>query len=245
MGEFMSTKESWSEHSLETFKKADHYHVELYKGPWTTSNEFFSRRLKVPHPVDGVGDDRVIVSPADCTYKSEMVPITKNSEINVKGMLWSIEELLSGSEYLADYPFAEGKFVHAFLNTYDYHRQHAPISGKVREAKIISGQCYLQVIVEEDPSGGAPRLRPVRPIPPPSDPDNFKDLNAPDATGYHPSGGASPPSDPGKFKDLNAPDVTGYQFLQCRGVIVIENDNLGRVAVANWGGAGVLSEHKS
>ena len=36
--------------------------------------------------------------------------------------------------------------MHSFLNTFDYYRQHAPVGGKVVEAKVISGLCYLQVI---------------------------------------------------------------------------------------------------
>lgn len=39
--------------------------------------------------------------------------------------------------------------MHSFLNTFDYHRQHAPVSGRVVEAKVIPGLCYLQVKAEE------------------------------------------------------------------------------------------------
>ncbi|KAF8421815.1 phosphatidylserine decarboxylase-domain-containing protein [Tirmania nivea] len=215
MGEFLSTTDSWPPGSLETFENAKKYNVDLYQGPWTTFNDFFSRHLKTPHKVDGVGNDKVIVSPADCTYKTAMVPVDQNGDINVKGMLWNISELLSGSAYLKGSEFTGGKFVHAFLNTYDYHRQHAPVAGRVVEAKPIQGQCYLQVIEKVDPDTGIPRLMPVRPIPPPAEPNNFKDLEAPDAT--------------------------GYQFLQSRGIILIENDNLGLVAVLPVGMAQVSS----
>ena len=144
-----------------------------------------------------------------------MVPVDKNSDINVKGMLWNIDELLSDSGYLQGGEFAGGLFVHAFLNTYDYHRQHAPCSGIVREALVVNAQCYLQVIQETDPEGGAPRLRPVRPIPPPGSAD--------------------------EFKSLDAPDATGYQFLQSRGIIILENEHLGLVGVLPVGMAQVSS----
>lgn len=216
IGRFMSKTESWPEGSLKTFEDAKNYHVERYKGPWTTFNEFFSRHLKVPNHIDGPSDVRVIVSPADCTYSTGMVPVEGNSEINVKGLLWNIEQLLTGSVYLKRSDFVGGKFVHAFLNTFDYHRQHAPCSGQIMEANVIAGQCYLQV-VEDAPldNKSPPRLRPVRPMPPPSDPDS--DL-APTAV-----------------------DGTGYQFLQCRGIFVIKNEHLGLVAVLPVGMAQVSS----
>lgn len=212
MGKFMDTKESWSQEALESFKHAKNYHVEWYQGPWTTFNEFFSRHLKEKRHVDGQGDDRVVVSPADCTYATPFVPVNEKSDINVKGMLWNIDELLHDSDVLKGGEFACGSFVHAYLAPFDYHRQHAPVSGRVREAKVVQGQCYLQVDIEAaTPGGGAPRLRPVRPIPLPGD------------------------------VEPTAEDSTGYQFLQTRGIIVIENDNLGLVACLPIGMAQVSS----
>lgn len=211
MGEFLSTPASWPPGAEDNFRNAKGYNVDWYKGPWTTFNDFFRRHLKEPRSIDGApGDDRVIVSAADSTYKSPLVDVDKNSDINVKGLLWNIDELLSAAAHICPPgTFAGGKFIHSYLAPYDYHRQHAPVAGIVREAKVVQGQCYLQVDLDEEPAeGGAPRLRPVRPIPPP--------------------GEKKPTSD--EVDELDAPDVTGYQFLQSRGVLVIENENLGFVA---------------
>lgn len=41
--------------------------------------------------------------------------------------------------------FKNGIFMHAFLNTTDYHRLHAPVGGKVLESRVIQGQAYLEV----------------------------------------------------------------------------------------------------
>ena len=51
--------------------------------------------------------------------------------------------LLQDSVHTAD--FEGGLFCHSFLNTYDYHRLHTPVAGKVLEAKFIPGQVYLEV----------------------------------------------------------------------------------------------------
>lgn len=54
--------------------------------------------------------------------------------------------------------------MHAFLNTNDYHRQHAPVGGTVLEARVIPGEVYLEVVAEpvpDDPNG-MHRLKPLR-----------------------------------------------------------------------------------
>ena len=72
-----------------------------------------------------------------------------DSGVTIKGLHWSIEELLAGSPY--QHRFANGLFTHAFLSPSDYHRQHAPVDGVVVEARVIPGQTYLQVVVETLP----------------------------------------------------------------------------------------------
>lgn len=43
--------------------------------------------------------------------------------------------------------FTEASKSHPFrINTHDYHRQHAPISGKIVDARVIPELCYLQII---------------------------------------------------------------------------------------------------
>jgi len=60
--------------------------------------------------------------------------------------------------------FINGSFMHSFLNANDYHRQHAPVGGKVLEARVIPGQVYVEVRavpINNDPDGGY-RLEGVR-----------------------------------------------------------------------------------
>ncbi|MFC1747213.1 phosphatidylserine decarboxylase [Pseudomonadota bacterium] len=104
-------------------------------------------------PVADEVDDKVVVFPAESTFVGQWSVSTEVGEplpappsIVVKHIEWSINELLQDSEYGED--FAGGTFCHSFLNTYDYHRQHTPVAGKVLEAKFIPGQVYLQVDLE-------------------------------------------------------------------------------------------------
>ena len=91
--------------------------------------------------------------------------------------------------------------MHSFLAPYNYHCLHAPIGGKVLEAKVILGQVYLDVTIQEDPSDSeelilAPR-RKIR-------------VKA------------------GSTEELLTLDEPGYQSSQARGLIIIENNDIGR-----------------
>ncbi|KAL2876292.1 hypothetical protein SGCOL_008466 [Colletotrichum sp. CLE4] len=130
---------------------------------------------------------------------------------------WNIKDLLAGSQYAAQ--FEGGTFMHAFLNTYDYHRQHSPVAGTVVEANVIKGLAYLQVIV--DPETG--KLKPHR------------SYTSPDAQAQQ-NGDVD-----GVGSALSMPDEAGYQSLQARGCVIIKSPLLGYVAVLPIGMAQVSS----
>lgn len=144
IGKFCDTTESINQHSLASFYNAPAYHMQDYPippGGWKTFNEFFARHIDpAVRPIDP--NPKVIVSPADSSFGGWW-QIDDNAEVTLKSLPWSMTTLLKESAY--GEAFAGGKFMHAFLNTTDYHRQHAPVSGKVVEAKVIPGLCYLEV----------------------------------------------------------------------------------------------------
>lgn len=49
--------------------------------------------------------------------------------------------------------------MHPFLGSRNYHRMHAPVGGTVLETKLVEGQIYLKVIVDENG-----KLQPIRKI---------------------------------------------------------------------------------
>ncbi|KAI1075665.1 phosphatidylserine decarboxylase-domain-containing protein [Whalleya microplaca] len=204
IGLFMDTTASITEATLQSFIDSppyNYYEALVPEGGFRTFNEFFSRHLKPgSRPIESPEDDTVVVYPADCTYddsgpKHSIVEITTEGVVDIKGLQWTIESLLQGSKYAGD--FSGGVWMHAFLNTYNYHRQHAPVSGTVLEAKNIQGAAYLEVDAECHP---------------------IRCMCGPDA-----------------------PDSPGYQFLQTRGMVIIENPVLGKVAVLPIGMAMVSS----
>lgn len=176
---------------------------------YRTFNQFFARHVKPGmRLIAGLCDDGVLVSPADSTFVgwwqiSQDSKITVQEKLHVKGLQWSIEELLEGSEYKDR--FKGGIFTHSFLDTYDYHRWHTPVRGKVLEARVIQGQAYLDV-----------KTKPVI-------------LDDGDCE-----------KKPRTARALNALDATGYQFVQTRGLVVIDSP-IGLVACLPMGMAQVSS----
>jgi phosphatidylserine decarboxylase len=151
-GEYLDTLASAGE--VESFRTDPHFNWDEYMPPpsgYRTFNQFFARHAKPGmRPMAGICDDAIVVAPADSCFVgwwqvSERSTIDVESKLSIKGMQWSIHQLLEGSEY-AD-RFKGGIFTHAFLNTFDYHRWHAPVRGKVLEARVLRGQAFLDVDV--------------------------------------------------------------------------------------------------
>lgn len=212
IGSWMDTPGSFTADSLQSFINSPQYNVGealVPPGGWRTFNEFFARHLQLgARPVTEPDNDYVIVYPADCKYDSTpedqgSVSVSDVGTVVIKGLSWTINSLLQGSEFGND--FNGGVWMHAFLSAYNYHRQHAPVAGTVLEAKIIQGTAYLEVNAD-----GSPQRRII-------------------------TSGDKP----------DAPDTPGYQFLQTRGMIIIDNPVVGKVAVLPIGMAQVSSVNLS
>jgi phosphatidylserine decarboxylase len=217
VGSWMDTTTSLTKDSIATFQASPLYNyaeADPPPGGYTTFNELFSRHLKQGmRPISGTTNgakdpnyNRLVTYPADSTFDGAW-SIDDKDYVDIKGIEWNIEDLLQKST--PDYApyFSGGIWMHAFLNTFDYHRQHAPIAGKVVEANVIQAMAYLQVTA--DPV--THQLRPHRSY-----------IN-PDKKNRDPKRGL--------VGTLDAPDDAGYQWLQTRGCVIIENELLGYVAV--------------
>jgi hypothetical protein len=111
--------------------------------------------------VDHPNDDNAIVYVADSMFDGHWDinngTIHLKTSVNMKGVDWPVATLLrdSGIDY------KNRSFMHAFLALADYHRQHAPVSREVIEARNIRDQVYLQLGKKAD--GGIGRSRGLRP----------------------------------------------------------------------------------
>ncbi|KHO11599.1 General substrate transporter [Metarhizium robertsii ARSEF 23] len=204
---------------------------------------FFYRKLNELRKIDGPDDDKIVVFPADSTFtgayginedsevvlKEEDWRVVKD-EVVLKNVPWKVADLLGkyGSDPVPPDPdsksppstygdlFKGGIWTHAYLNVFDYHRQHGPVLGTVEVVDVIQGTAYLEVLVKTDEQVGHNYLEPSRLI-------------------------AEGQRNPSGINTLDMPDTPGYQFLQTRGLVIIKNDNLGRVAVLSIGMATISS----
>lgn len=199
LGKFLDTPESITPESVKSFYNSPEFNMPEYlepRGGWKTYNEFFARRCKPGYrPVAAIEDSSVIVSPADATFDGSW-EVRGDDTIEIKGIHWKISELLEGSPYKDR--FVGGTWMHSFLGPNDYHRQHAPVGGRVLEARDIMGTTYLQVEAFPDPETGRNKL------------------------------------DGKRVSKFDAPDDPGYEFMQNRGLVVIDSP-VGLVAVLPMG----------
>lgn len=146
MGDFLDTPESLTPESEQTFYDSPYYNMKEYSRPhggWRSFNQIFARHFKPGYrPIAAVSDQSIVVMPADSTFGGQW-EIRKDSNVTVKNLNWKVSELLEGSPYKDR--FENGLFMHSYLSPTDYHRQHAPVGGKVVEARVIQGQVYLEV----------------------------------------------------------------------------------------------------
>jgi phosphatidylserine decarboxylase len=101
-------------------------------------NEFFSRPLRDgARPLEG--EASTMLCPADGKLEDEG-PIEPGARFLVKGKAYDVGELL-GARERAD-RFDGGRFAVVYLSPRDYHRVHAPVTGRVARARHVGGTLF-------------------------------------------------------------------------------------------------------
>ncbi len=104
-----------------------------------TFNDFFIRELKDgARTVDPAADS--VVSPVDGTVSSAG-PILGNSIFQAKGIDYSLEDLLA-TDLQEARSYTNGAYATIYLAPYNYHRVHAPLSGRIAAARYIPGNLF-------------------------------------------------------------------------------------------------------
>ena len=155
-GSYLDTKDSWNDHYYQMALNDGNFGLQhgWYEDPanWHTFNQFFARYLKSPkqRPIASPQDDSVVASFADSVPQG-IWEIDANSNLLAKdsvavksASIKSITKLI-GEDSQYKNAFANGTLTHSFLNVNDYHRYHFPMSGTIKEARIIQAG---------NPSGG-------------------------------------------------------------------------------------------
>lgn len=161
-GNYLSSADSWNKEYEDLMMKQEELGMTKgwYEDPsnWHSFNDFFSRRLKSPdqRPIVSPEDNSVVASPCDSEPQGvwaidDESYIVSEEKIAVKSRVFnSVRNLISPESPYCD-AFAGGTFYHAFLNVNDYHRYHFPLSGTIKEIRVIPGDDALGGTVTWEP----------------------------------------------------------------------------------------------
>jgi phosphatidylserine decarboxylase len=105
---------------------------------YPTLHDLFIRTLKnEAREIDPSID--AVVSPVDAVIE-DIGTIKETSQIEVKGKVYSIEEMLGDQEVLKKY--LNGTYMILYLSPSHYHRIHSPVSGKVTKQWTLGTKSY-------------------------------------------------------------------------------------------------------
>lgn len=108
-------------------------------GDFLSLNAFFTRELADgARPIDG--DTCAVVSPADGIL-SAAGAIQTGRLFQAKGLDYTLEDLLTVDTARVD-AFVHGRFMTIYLAPYDYHRVHAPFSGRLDALHYVPGDLF-------------------------------------------------------------------------------------------------------
>lgn len=216
-GTFLDTEES--KKYLSSFKWAPEFSWQDFeKAPeeYATFNEFFARKfdkIDEKRPVASPNDNSTIVFPAESTFVGQWAVSTPVGEPLPAGPSIVVKHI--------EWP------IHELLAGSDYA---SSFQGGVFVHSFLNTYDYHRL---HTPVGGTVREAKFIPgqvyLQVDLEEQGEKDANGDLARAVIPR------------RYLDADDPTGYQFVQCRGLLVLENDELGKVAVLPIGMAQVSS----
>ena len=132
----------------------NHNNPEMPYWGFSSYNDFFHRQLDLEQyrPLPEDDSDKVVVSANDGTVYRISRDVKRCDEFWNKGQPYSLLDMLGGTsnnptptpEELIE-PFIGGDVMQSFLSGADYHRWHAPISGKVIRAQVIEGMTFSEL----------------------------------------------------------------------------------------------------
>ncbi|MCT7550647.1 phosphatidylserine decarboxylase [Aliarcobacter butzleri] len=114
---------------------AEFKHPRYYK----SLNDLFTRELIIKREIDKDKDS--IISPTD-SFITECGTLKDDTALQIKGMEYSVEELLT---YYCSENFEKvknGSFMNFYLAPKDYHRYHAPCNFKLKKLIHVPGKLY-------------------------------------------------------------------------------------------------------
>ncbi len=142
-------KSAWHYNAL------DSYQVDMNQrhGGFECFNAFFHREIKPEvRPIDGADDPRVVVSPNDGTIYHIAREVALETTFWIKSQPYSLHDMLNGHDLTQSYP--GGDVLQSYLQGSDYHRWHAPVSGKVVKLEVVPALMFSNLESEGNDISG-------------------------------------------------------------------------------------------
>ena len=148
-GAFLDTEKSWNDCYYRMALADARFGLGKgwYESPsnWKTFNQFFARRLASPtmRPIAEPDNEAVVTAAADSKPQGVWMidassKIVLDEGVRIKSRdFHSVVDLIGPGSAYGD-SFAGGTLTHAFLDVNDYHRYHFPVSGTIREMRLIT-----------------------------------------------------------------------------------------------------------
>ena len=130
-----------SKRIVRSFAKQYKINVEEMDRPleeYESLHDFFTRKLiNGARPIDQGLD--IIASPVDAVLE-DMGSIQADATFQVKGKVYSVEEMLGGKKEAERY--LDGQYMVLYLSPSHYHRIHSPVDGKVVRKQTLGSKSY-------------------------------------------------------------------------------------------------------
>ncbi|WP_043933952.1 phosphatidylserine decarboxylase [Bacillus sp. EB01] len=112
--------------------------MEVQLKDFPTLHDLFVRKLKPGSRIVDLAKDTV-TSPVDAVIEDIGV-IKESSEMEVKGKIYSVEEMLGDRQAVEKY--LNGVYMIFYLSPSHYHRIHSPVNGKVQKQWVLGTKSY-------------------------------------------------------------------------------------------------------
>lgn len=115
-------------------------------------NDFFTRKLRQGvRPIDDPKNHKVITGACDSTVYRICENVEKFSKFWIKSQPYSLNDMLANDDSVDQ--FVGGSVYQAYLNPFNYHRWHSPVTGTIKRAFVQDGLYFSQANCEgEDPT---------------------------------------------------------------------------------------------
>jgi phosphatidylserine decarboxylase len=105
-------------------------------------NAFFTRKLKEgKRPIQSPEDSSAIVAACDSKVYRIARNVARQEKFWIKAQPYSLEDMLD-HQHVDE--FVGGDVFQAFLNPFNYHRWHSPVTGTIRQAFVKDGLYFSQ-----------------------------------------------------------------------------------------------------